>query len=284
MTDHQIQHKHLVDQNVDPDLISKWDDLLGFITPYGSAIIAYSGGVDSSFLAYAANLALPQQVTAITILSEFDSDEMDSQARSFARDHGIDHRIIQMNKLDLPEIRSNPVDRCYHCKLSILTTLWKIARETGIRIVFDGQNLDDQQDYRPGRKAIEQTHTVSPLMQLGFTKKDIRILSHAFGLSTWDHPSSPCLASRIPYGTSISAPMLKQIGQGEAFLHQLGFRVVRVRVHSDLARIEVEPSQFPALVESGDKITAYFKSLGFLYVTLDLTGYRQGSMNEGLNL
>jgi uncharacterized protein len=168
--------------------------------------------------------------------------------------------------------------------MAILHTIWDYARKNNIQVVLEGQNADDQRDYRPGRKAVAETGTFSPLANNGITKAEIRWLSKELGLSIWDQPSSPCLASRFPYGTLITEKGLSQIAKGESFLHEKGFKAVRVRYHNDLARIEVMPDQVQKLVDMRDEVVKHFTQIGFLYVSLDLQGYRQGSLNEGLNL
>jgi pyridinium-3,5-biscarboxylic acid mononucleotide sulfurtransferase len=263
-------------------LSAKWDDLVRRLSTFNSAIVAFSGGVDSSFLAYCAHLVYETRMLAVTVVSEFETDEMIDFARGFTGNHGIPHKLIYRNNLENPAIRSNPPERCYHCKLSILGGLWKIAREEGYDVVFDGQNADDLNDYRPGMKAVQETGTLSPLLTASLTKAEIRTLSHAFGLETWDHPSSPCLASRIPYGTEINLAVIKQIAAGEKYLHEKGFAVVRVRVHGDLARIEIDPDQQAQFIQYNTETEQFFRTLGFKYVTLDLHGYRQGSLNEGI--
>jgi uncharacterized protein len=270
--------------SVGDELAEKWKQLMEGLRKYPSALVAFSGGVDSSLLAYVCHLALGEKMAAVTVLSEFETPEMIAQAADFASEHSIRQITFTRNNLDDKAIQSNPKDRCYHCKLSILGMLWEYARQNGYEMVYDGQNADDRLDYRPGRKAVEETGTHSPLGEAGMTKREIRVLSKLFGLNTWDHPSSPCLASRVPYGTAITADTLRKIAGGERILHQAGFRVARVRVHDDLARIEIEPGQMDSFMRQRDTIMEQFKSIGFLYITLDLQGFRSGSMNEGLNL
>lgn len=263
-------------------LSDKWDDLVHRLSTFNSAIVAFSGGVDSSFLAYCAHLVYGTRMLAVTVISEFETDEMVDFTRSFIQTHGIRYKPVYQNNLENPAIRTNPPERCYHCKLSILGGLWKMAHDEGYDVVFDGQNADDLNDFRPGMKAVQETGTISPLLVAGLTKAEIRILSHAFGLETWDHPSSPCLASRIPYGTEINLAVIKQIAAGERFLHEKGFSVVRVRVHGDLARIEIDPDQHAQFIRHNIETERFFHELGFKYVTLDIHGYRQGSLNEGI--
>jgi uncharacterized protein len=221
---------------------------------------------------------------AVTIHSEAESEAQIEQAERLARDAGFPHTSLKYSALQNINFRTNPVDRCYHCKLSILGMLRKYAREYGFEHVVEGQNTDDAGDYRPGRKAVSETETLSPLAECGFSKKDIRQAAKVFGLPVWNLPSSPCLASRFPYGTSITVKGLDQVAKGEEFLHSKGFQEVRVRYHNELARLEVAPEKIQSLLELRDEVNQYFKSIGFLYVTVDLQGYRQGSLNEGLGL
>src|SRR5450759_111223 len=265
-------------------LILKWKSLTDYLAALPSAVIAYSGGVDSSFLAYAASQVLGEKMVAVTIVSPVEPPDMLKTASDFAAQHGFKHETISHDPLQNPNFRANPADRCYHCKTIILHDLWDYARKHQYGVVLEGQNADDQSDYRPGRKAVAETGTRSPLAENGLTKAEIRSLAKAFGLSIWDQPSSPCLASRIPYGTPITENALDQIARAENYLHERGFKVVRVRYHHDLARIEVDPGQIATLLDLREDVVNYFKQIGFLYVTLDLQGYRLGSMNEGLPL
>ena len=265
-------------------LILKWKSLTDYLAALPSAVIAYSGGVDSSFLAYAASQVLGEKMVAVTIVSPVEPSDILKAAVDFAAQHGFKHETISHDPLQNPNFRANPADRCYHCKPIILHDLWDYARKHQYGVVLEGQNADDQSDYRPGRKAVAETGTRSPLAENGLTKAEIRSLAKAFGLSIWDQPSSPCLASRIPYGTVITENALDQIARAENYLHEKGFKIVRVRYHHDLARIEVEPGQIMTLLGLREDVVNYFKQIGFLYVALDLQGYRLGSMNEGLPL
>jgi uncharacterized protein len=274
----------LREAGITSELSSKWQSLVGELQRYESAAIAYSGGVDSSFLAYITSLALGEGMLAITIQSSVEPAGQVELAENFAKTMGFRQVVLPYEQLQNPLFRTNPVDRCYHCKMAILHTIWDYARKNNIQVVLEGQNADDQRDYRPGRKAVAETGTFSPLANNGITKAEIRWLSKELGLSIWDQPSSPCLASRFPYGTLITEKGLSQIAKGESFLHEKGFKAVRVRYHNDLARIEVMPDQIQKLVDMRDEVVKHFTQIGFLYVSLDLQGYRQGSLNEGLNL
>jgi len=265
-----------------PALADKFQSLVDSLAGLESAAVAYSGGVDSSFLSYAAYLALGEHMLAVTIHTPQEADDTLDFAASFARQAGFKHLVIEHDSLENPNIRANPADRCYFCKQGMLGLVRQAARQNGYKAVLEGQNADDQGDYRPGRKAVQENGAISPLAQAGFTKAEIRSLGRALGLPIWDRPSSPCLASRVPYGTPITREALRQIAQGEAFLRQKGFRTVRVRYHTDLARIEVLPKQIDQLVALRGEVADYFKQIGFHYVSVDLQGYRQGSLNEVL--
>jgi uncharacterized protein len=265
-------------------LLARWRALLDELAACGSAVVAYSGGVDSSFLAYAARLALGERMVAVTIASAVDPSGMQENAARFAAQLGFRQEVLALDLLGDPDFRANPPERCYYCKTIILRELWAYARAQEFATVIEGQNADDEADYRPGRKAVSETGTHSPLAHNGFSKAEIRRLAKALGLPVWDQPSSPCLATRIPYGTAITAETLAQISHAEDYLHERGFRVVRVRSQQGTARIEVEPGQIPRLVEIRGEVVCHFKEIGFHAIALDLQGYRQGSLNEGLSL
>jgi pyridinium-3,5-biscarboxylic acid mononucleotide sulfurtransferase len=280
----ETAESRLEDAGISPLLKSKWKALRDELSSFDAAVIAYSGGVDSSFLSYVGSRVLAGRMIAVTIRSPLDPPEMADFAADFAARHAFQHDQIMLDPLANPLFRSNPADRCYHCKTVILNTLWDYARQNHYRVVLEGQNADDQGDYRPGRKAVEETGTFSPLARSGLAKAEIRWLARALDLSIWDRPSSPCLATRFPYGMEITEKGLNQVALAEAYLHAKGFEIVRVRYHQDLARIEVDPCQIQALLELRDDLVKYFKQIGFLYIALDLQGYRLGSMNEGLPL
>lgn len=249
-----------------------------------SAVIAFSGGCDSSFLAKVAYDVLSDKAIAITANSELYANSEVEDSKKVASEIGIKHEIISSSELNVPGFRDNPPERCYYCKKELFSELLDIARKRKFNYVLDGSNSDDGDDYRPGMKAGKELKIRSPLREAGLTKKEIRQLSRRIGLSTADKPAMACLASRFPYGSKISVGALNRIEKSEQFLRGLGFTQLRVRHHNDIARIEVLPEDIEALLKNNlrKKILTEFKSLGYKYVTLDLEGYRTGSMNEVL--
>jgi uncharacterized protein len=262
----------------------KWDHVQSLLREMRLAIIAYSGGVDSSLLLRAAADILGPDLIAVTADSEaYPSSELD-HARWYARSLGIRHRVIPTRELDREAFARNDPDRCYHCKRELFSTLRRIAESEGIPHVCDGTNADDLRDYRPGRKAAEELSVRSPLAEAGFSKYDVRHMAKKLGMPMWDKPSLACLSSRIPYGTKITPDLLRTIQTAEEIVHQFGIRQVRVRHHGDTARIEIDPIEFGKIVSAttAQQIVASVKALGYTYVCLDLEGYRTGSMNAGL--
>ena len=271
-----------LENELPPQLKSRWESLLDHFRKMESVVVAFSGGVDSGLLCAAAYRALGERMLAVTVRSPVESLGDVESAQRLAGQVGFPLRVVDHDDLSNPEFVSNPPDRCYVCKLVRFQRLKQLATEAGFAVLVEGSNADDLSDYRPGRKAVAETGTVSPLLELGFGKDEIRALAKAFGLSVWDRPSAPCLATRFPYGSPITHEGLRQVANGERYLHELGFQVVRVRHHGAMARLEVAPDEIERLVAMREEVTAYFKTIGFTYVAVDLSGYRLGSLNEVL--
>jgi pyridinium-3,5-biscarboxylic acid mononucleotide sulfurtransferase len=250
-----------------------------------SVIVAYSGGVDSAYLAYIAHRTLGDRALAVTADSPSYPERHRSLAIRIARDFGLRHEIIHTSELERPEYRANPANRCYYCKHELYTHLSRFA-ESRRAVVVDGNNADDRGDYRPGRQAAREFGVRSPLDEVDLTKSEIRELSRRAGLPTWDEPASACLSSRIPYHTEVTDAKLRTIERAEQSLRALGFRLFRVRHHDELARIEIARDEMARALEPevAETIVRELKAAGYRYVSLDLRGYRTGSLNEGLFL
>ena len=262
----------------------KYQKLQEYLKSLGSVAIAFSGGVDSTFLLKTAHDVLGSRAIAVTARScSFPEREL-REARKFCEEQGITHVICDSEELNIEGFRKNPVNRCYLCKRELFEKIWAIARENHLETVAEGSNTDDNGDYRPGLIAVAELNVKSPLREAELCKEEIRELSRRMGLSTWDKQSFACLSSRFVYGETIDEKKLGMVDQAEQLLLDLGFRQVRVRVHGMMARIEVLPEELPRIVEKNfrEQITGKFRDLGFSYVTLDLVGYRTGSMNETL--
>ena len=266
--------------NLDDGLQTKWQVLQERLAGLGSAIVAFSGGVDSSLLAVVAHRVLAPRMLAVTIRSQVETAGLMDFARALSEQFGFPHQFVEYDKLQDPKYVENTPNRCYVCKSVDLGMISEIARQVGIQHVLMGANADDLGEYRPGLKAAAELNVLNPLAEAGLAKREVRILSRELGIPNWNRPSSPCLASRIPYGTAVTREKLEQIAQGEAYLRALNFGVVRVRNNGPTAKIEVAPDDVLRLVQLREMIVGYFKQIGFKYVTLDLEGYRSGALNE----
>ena len=258
--------------------------LLSCLQKIPSLLVALSGGADSAYLAWAAHHALDQRALSITAVSPSFSAYDKKIVEQFVRDCAVRHEFIETHEIDNPAYRANAPDRCYFCKDELFSMLDSFAQSRGFAAVAYGVNADDTLDFRPGHRAATAHRVLAPLLDAGLTKAEIRKLSRRAGLPTWDRPASACLASRVPYGTEVTPERLALIEQGEAVLRELGFRQFRVRLHDTLARVEIAHDELPRALspEMAEAISARLKSVGFTYVTLDLQGYRQGSLNESL--
>jgi uncharacterized protein len=268
------------------DLESKLIRLQDQLASVDSIIVAFSGGVDSAYLAWAATQALGSAALCITADSPSYPDHHRQLALDVARRFQLRHEIIHTRELEHPRYRANPENRCYYCKRELYTALSALARERGIAAIADGTNADDRGDYRPGRQAAREFGVRSPLDEAGLTKSDIRELSRRAELPTWDEPASACLSSRIPYHSEVTGEKLRMIERAEDAVRALGFRVCRVRHHDDLARLEIGVAELPRALapEMRDRLLKAVAAIGYRYVTIDPQGYRMGSLNDGLRL
>ncbi|MBV8550232.1 MAG: ATP-dependent sacrificial sulfur transferase LarE [Acidobacteriaceae bacterium] len=267
------------------DLAAKETALIEHLQWLGRVIVAYSGGTDSAYLAWAAHRALGENAIAITADSASIPTSHKRDAEAFAQECGFRHEFIPTYEFDNPDYVKNDRNRCFHCKDELFTRLESYAKAHGFAHIVYGVNKDDLGDYRPGQRAAKLHEVQAPLVEANLTKAEIRELSRRAGLSTWDRPAAACLSSRVPYGTPVVAETIRTIEQGEEAIRALGFKQFRVRFHGELVRIEVAKEELPRALTlaSAQAFTRIFKSLGFLYVTLDLEGYRQGSLNAALS-
>lgn len=262
----------------------KEQQLRALFRTLGSVIVAYSGGVDSSYVAYIANAELGPAAICITGQSASLPSYQQAQIDSVVAEFGFNHEIIHTEELENPSYRANNADRCYFCKDELYGQLETIAENRGIEYIVDGSTTDDLDDFRPGRKAATQHAVRSPLIEVGLSKNEVRELSRRAGLPTWDQPASPCLSSRIAYGTTVTIERLSKVDRGEEILREFGFKEFRVRHHDTLVRLEIAPAEMDRALRQDviEQLAKRFRELGFKYVTLDLEGFRSGSMNEVL--
>jgi len=262
----------------------KQQRLFDLLHALGRVMVAYSGGADSAYLAWAAHQVLGEGALAVTADSPSLPESHKREAEALARRFGFRHEYIRTHEFEKPEYVRNDPDRCFHCKDELFSRLEELGRQRGIPHIVYGVNVDDLGDYRPGQRAARLHQVKAPLVEAGLSKAEIRELSRRAGLPTWDRPASACLASRLPYGTPVTVETVKRVERGEEALRELGFRQFRVRYHGELARIEIAPEEMERAfnMEMTRRLVQIFKPLGFHYVTLDLEGYRQGSLNETL--
>jgi len=275
-----------VELSTPAQLQEKEQHLFDALKQMGQVIVAFSGGTDSAYLAWAAHHVLADNAVAITADSASLPESHKRDLEDFVSQFGIPHQYIETREFDNPEYVKNDPNRCFHCKDELFTRLSDVGRERGFENIVYGVNVDDLGDYRPGQNAARQHEVKAPLADAGLTEAEIRALSRVAGLPTWDRPASACLSSRIPYGTPVTIETVKTVERGEEEIKALGFRQFRVRFHGDVVRLEIAPDEMQKALslEMAQRFTAIFKALGFKYVTLDLEGYRQGSLNEVLGL
>lgn len=270
---------------MDPALEGKQQRLFELLANMGDVLVAYSGGTDSAYLAWAANRVLGPKALAVTADSASIPESHKRDAVAFASEYGIRHRMVKTGEFENPEYTRNDSNRCFHCKDELFNRMNEIGEELGVATIAYGVNVDDTSDFRPGHRAARKHAVRAPLLEAELAKSEIRELSRLAGLPTWDRPAAACLSSRIPYGTKVTPENLRQVELGEEALARLGFRVFRVRHHGTLARIEIGRDELAKALDIGaaDTLVEIFREIGYQYVTLDLAGYRQGSLNEVLD-
>ena len=267
-------------------VVSRERHLYDVLASFESVIVAFSGGVDSAYLAWAATRVLGPAALCVTADSPSYPDYHRQLAVRVARDFGLHHEFVRTSEFEQAEYRANPVNRCYYCKSELYDVLSRLAASRGIAMIVDGSNADDRSDYRPGRTAAREFGVRSPLDEADLTKSDIRELSRRAGLPTWDEPASACLSSRIPYNSEVTTEKLGMIERAEAVLRHMGFRVCRVRHHDQLARLEIGADELNRALDPAvrEQIVRELRAIGYQHVTIDLRGYRMGSLNEGVRL
>lgn len=281
---HSMQNLRRTDEQSHECATLKEQQLREIFRSLGSVVVAYSGGVDSSYVAYVANAELGPRAICITGQSASVPSYQQAEIERVVNDFGFQHEVIQTDELENPSYQANNPDRCYFCKDELYGKLEAIATSRGIETIVDGSTTDDINDFRPGRQAAQQHAVRSPLIEVGMSKSEVRELSRRVGLPTWDKPASPCLSSRIAYGTAVTIERLGKVDRGEEILREFGFREFRVRHHDTLVRLEISPAEMDRVLRKDvlEQLAARFRELGFKYVTLDLEGFRSGSMNEVL--